>query len=546
MPEIHLLCLCQETRPLPAWSLGRVVGLPATPQAIANWLEKNSPANRFDEWWLFWDLSLGNPDIVNILSLCERTEDVYHAGLRLGLNSLPCLHDFVNPTWLLNRDPSPDIEATSWRLSLRACLVRGAVLAQLGGPDPQFATLSGASLELGHRWITHGAFMRHIPDLVVAQDTPMDIAPILSDEFGFVLRRYGRVWTIWALMRALANNYFISITIKTFRQVWRWPNTTSFSPFRRLPVPGFSYESNHPTITILIPTLDRYPYLFRLLEQLRQQTISPLEIIVVDQTTSELRQTDWPQKYLDLPLQVIWRDGPGQCSSRNAGLQQAKCDYILFLDDDDEIQPDLLVTHLDFLKHFRPDASCGIAEEFGAGELPRDFRYSRSSDVFPTNNTLLYRKALADSGLFDLAYEKGSRADGDLGMRLYLSGKQLLLNPSACVLHLHAPHGGLRQHKARTITRGSSQNSLWQRHLLAPTEGYLWWRYFTPSQVWEALYIRTFASLRGTGSRRQRLGRLIIMLIYLPVTYYQNRQRLLIGKSYLRQHPTIPQLDLTR
>ena len=80
--------------------------------------------------------------------------------------------------------------------------------------------------------------------------------------------------------------------------------------------------------------------------------------------------------------------------------------------------------------------------------LPDAFTLRRASDVFPTNNTMLRKSALRLSGLFDLAYEHGPRADGDLGMRLYLSGARMLLDPEIRVLHHHAPSGGLRTHKA--------------------------------------------------------------------------------------------------
>lgn len=91
--------------------------------------------------------------------------------------------------------------------------------------------------------------------------------------------------------------------------------------------------------------------------------------------------------------------------------------------------------------------------------------------MFPTNNSLLRLESLRRSGLFDLAYEKGERANHDLGMRLYLSGAKLLLNPAAAVVHLRAPRGGLRQHKARVVTRSSSRSSVWQRQFLGPHRG---------------------------------------------------------------------------
>jgi hypothetical protein len=213
------------------------------------------------------------------------------------------------------------------------------------------------------------------------------------------------------------------------------------------------------------------------------------------------------------------------------------------LDDDDEIPPDLIARHLAFLECYQADASCGVAEEVGAGELPVDFTFVRDSDVFPTNNSLLRREALCASGLFDLAYEKGERADKDLGMRLYLTGHFLILNPAASVVHLHAPRGGLRQHKARVITRASSRASVLQRQLLSPTEAYLWRRYFSPRQVREAVLLFSFSSLGGAGRGMRRLLRLLMMSLLLPDTLRRNRRSLKQAELLSAAYPVIPHLD---
>jgi GT2 family glycosyltransferase len=527
----------------PAWPCGRVWAAGASPAAVATAvaaLLAQEPA----PLCLFWGASCGAPDAAGAQRLAQTPGDVWHAGLRLGTAGRPALIDFVAPTWPLNRDPDPDLTATSWRLSLRACLVRTQVLQRLGGPAPQGDTLAGAALELGRRWIGYGALCTHAPAL--APDTAVAEAdPTLADAFWFVRARHGRLWAAWALWRALANGYPRRATLRAFGQAARRARPATPVPLRTAEEVGSGMAGENTAVSVLIPTLERYPTLFDLLEQLRAQSAPPLEIIVVDQTPPERRQADWPAQFPDLPLRVIWRAQAGQCSARNAGLRAARGEAILFLDDDDRIPPDLIATHLACLTAYNVDASCGVAEEAGAGPLPADFTYPRASDVFPTNNTLLRRAALADSGLFDLAYETGSRADGDLGMRLTLSGRRLMLNPAARVLHLHAPRGGLRAHQARAVTRAGSRASLRQRDLLAPTEGYLWSRYFTPRQVHEALLIRTVATLRGSGGRVQRWGRLARMLAWLPDSWRQNQARLRAGQALLAQHPTIPPLEPT-
>jgi glycosyltransferase involved in cell wall biosynthesis len=554
--RIDLIWIDSHNRPLPDWPLGQIITTTSDPEAVADAVANLNPEV---DLFLFWEATLGCPDIESVVEVVQLPGDVWHAGLSLGLGGLPRVMDYVDPVWRFNRDPEPGVAATSWRLSLQACLVRAEVIRQLGGPDPHFSSLTGASLELGHRWIRHGALMRHVAHLIPVMHELADHQPEvpLDDEIRFLRLRYGRMWTAWACWRMRRQGVDLGEIIRAYRRPF-YPGRTPAAGLHALEEdvlprsnPGLNrqnleaadlagYHDGAASVSVLIPTLDRYPYLFNLLDQLRSQTIRPLEIIVVDQTAGETHEPDWPQRFPDLPLRVIYRDQAGQCSSRNAGLAVVSGGYVLFLDDDDEIPSDLIARHLAFLHRFGVDASCGVAAEAGAGALPDDFTWIRDSDVFPTNNTMIRTTALRASGLFDLAYERGERADGDLGMRLYLAGQELVLNPTAGVLHLHAPRGGLREHDARVVTRSASRGSLGHRHLLASTEAYLWCRYFSVDQVREAVLIRTLGTLRSDQKGLRRLIRMAFMTLRLPDTRRINRSRMAEGRQLLRDYPSIP------
>lgn len=538
--HIDLIWITREFDSFPHWPHGRVYLAPPTAagvQACVRLVLDDTTEGHC----LFWDAALGLPDMERLRAAATLPGDGWHAGLRLGLGGQPRLLDVVDPVWPLNRDPRPDQTATSWRLSLRCCLVKTAVLAQLGGPDPAFDTLSGASLELGHRWIRQGAFLTHVPALLADAAPAAGPAPSLADAFRLVHGRYGRIWSAWALGRAVVTGTPARAALAAWRTARQYRPAHGRGCYRSSDA-GAGASPQLQRVSVLIPTLDRYLYLFRVLEQLRAQTVRPWEIIVVDQTEAARRDPSWPQRFADLPLRTLWRDVAGQSSARNAGLRHATGDAVLFLDDDDEIGADLVEQHLDCLNRSGMDASCGVAEEAGSGPLPHEFTIRRAADVFPTNNTLLRRTALHASGLFDLAFEHGPRADADLGMRLTLSGARLLLNPAARVMHLHAPRGGLRSHKARAVTRGGSRRTIARRHLLSTTEAYFWLRYFTPRQVAEARLIRSVASLRGEGGSAQRLLRAAVMLLRLPGTYRENGRRLDHGRALLSTFPAIPSL----
>jgi GT2 family glycosyltransferase len=180
--------------------------------------------------------------------------------------------------------------------------------------------------------------------------------------------------------------------------------------------------------------------------------------------------------------------------------------------------------------------------EVGAGALPENFTYTRLSDVFPTNNTLIRRDVLHRSGLFDLAYDQGQRADSDLGMRIYLSGALMVLHPEISVLHHHAPSGGLRAHKARKITYASSRQRILQRHLPTVSEIYLARRYFTPRQVRESLWLRTFGTFSVRGSRTRKLVKMLVAVCLLHDTCWRIYRRYRQVSRMLDHYPQIPTL----
>src|SRR6185436_15661225 len=101
----------------------------------------------------------------------------------------------------------------------------------------------------------------------------------------------------------------------------------------------------------------------------------------------------------------------------------------------------------------------------------------RVVDIFPVGN-LTRRTYFERAGLFDVAFDRGARADADVAMRGYLTGALMILEPRIRVAHWRAGRGGLRVHGARVVTRATSRAQLTHRHVPSHTELYLAMRYF--------------------------------------------------------------------
>jgi GT2 family glycosyltransferase len=484
------------------------------------------------------DARLPIPDPAVLDRLLDGPADAWHAGLRLGLAEHPRMMDHVDPIWMLNASAAPDIESTSWRVSLRALLVRTAVLGQLGGPAHCFDTLSGSGLDVGLRWTNAGALVRHAPDLAPAA-TLTDEEPTELDGIRLINRHYGQRWALWGLQRSVITRAIgPRAAAPMVRPAVRTPPPAT--PHYETPVRPVGRTDR--TVTVIVPTLDRYAFLEPLLHQLAAQTFPPHEVIVADQTSVSRRRSDLREIEPGLPVTVIALPEPGQSTARNAALRASSGELVLLLDDDLTIEGDLIANHLRRVID-GVDASCGGIDDATAGPPPVGFRHRRASDVFPAGNTMLRRSALHASGLFDLVYDQGSRADHDLGMRLYEQGALLVYDPTPLVFHHHAPSGGLRAHGARTITRAGSRRSLAVRALPSATELYLGLRYFTPHQNHESGPIRLLSLVFGEGPLRRRVARAIVQVALLPSSARRIAERRSEAREFLASRPDIPKLE---
>lgn len=490
---------------------------------------------------LLWDPDLPLPGTDLVARLLDGPCHVWHAGLLLGQGGRPDAWYRCHGRAMLSRDVDASIASSSWKLSTRAVIARNDVIDTFGGFDASFDTTSGMALDAGLRWVECGALIRHVPELMGPGSVPeRDEEPTTADGARIVRRRLGRIWAAWALARGVITRVVRPRDLPgALRTLWEPPPRAVTA--RGLPAPHAEIDPDA-RVTVLVPTVGRYPYLETLLTQLEQQTVRPHEVLVVDQNPLPERR-DLASIAPDLPLRVLHLLPPGQCTARNLGLRSSTGSHILFLDDDDEIPPDLIEHHLRVLACPGVSASCGVVDDRESGPAPTSELYRKIAQVFPTNNTMIRREVLAHAGLFDPTYDKGARADHDLGMRSYLLGNLHVHDPRPRVFHHHAPMGGLRTHGARVRTRGNSRSTIIERHLRTPTDVYLGLRYYRPEQVHEDLVLSVFTPLAGGGPLPRRALRFIVQVALLPDTWRKVRAVRSAGQLLLDERPELPTLD---
>lgn len=186
-----------------------------------------------------------------------------------------------------------------------------------------------------------------------------------------------------------------------------------------------------PRVSVIIPVYNVEKYLRRCIDSVIAQTLTDIEIILVDDGSPDGCPVICDQyAETDKRITVIHKKNGGLSSARNAGISKCRGEYVFFLDSDDWIDKDGLERLVDIaekkgvsLLRFRPYRSCwpGLPDDapcyYGDDRELRDGYYSEEdvkNEVIPrllaTSSlslgpilsacTGLYRRALlTDNGI---------------------------------------------------------------------------------------------------------------------------------------------------
>lgn len=150
-------------------------------------------------------------------------------------------------------------------------------------------------------------------------------------------------------------------------------------------------------ISIIIPVYNAGKYINRCIKSIVNQSYQELEIIVVnDGSTDNSLSICETLAMQDNRIKVISQNNGGVSKARNTGIRLAKGEYVMFIDSDDYMLPDMCKTMLDVLYSKQADCViCGIQEPEGGLWCPqRNIDYSTLADfkrdfIYQLNTELL-------------------------------------------------------------------------------------------------------------------------------------------------------------
>ena len=104
-------------------------------------------------------------------------------------------------------------------------------------------------------------------------------------------------------------------------------------------------------ISIVIPLYNKEQSITSTLQTVLKQTFQDFEIIIVDDGSPD-HSVEEVNKVVDPRIRLIQQPNAGVSSARNRGIEEAKGEYIAFLDADDEWKPEYLETQYNLTQQY--------------------------------------------------------------------------------------------------------------------------------------------------------------------------------------------------
>jgi GT2 family glycosyltransferase len=234
-----------------------------------------------------------------------------------------------------------------------------------------------------------------------------------------------------------------------------------------------------PEISVVIPTYNRLETLAHVVPTLLAQDLPPsaFELLVCDSNSTDgtaeylARVSEEHRNVRHLPGAYT-----GRAMARNAGIDAAASEVVLFNDSDILASPDLLSQHL---QHHRQHASIAVVglevqvrdlDDYAykrdhpkeRGSLHRPTRKTLPWLYFLTGNASVRRDDLLRVGKFDESFTGYGHEDLELGYRLERAGLTIVYEPRAINYHCQdVPHD---DQKEKMKLAGRSTARFYRKH----------------------------------------------------------------------------------
>jgi glycosyltransferase involved in cell wall biosynthesis len=218
-----------------------------------------------------------------------------------------------------------------------------------------------------------------------------------------------------------------------------------------------------PLVSVIVPVHNGQRYLAEAVESVRKQNYEPLEIIIIDDGSTD--DTEKIARGLGQDIHYLFQQNAGPASARNTGIVASRGEIIAFLDSDDFWPPDRLTVVVRYLEQ-HPEVGYLLGKQIMFVErgcaVPPWMKAAWLSEPQDASNVgvLTARRVIFDRvGLFNSGY--GSGEDTEWLLRANEAGVTMARLPEIVVhRRIHGRNLSLRTIQMRkknlmSITRES-------------------------------------------------------------------------------------------
>jgi glycosyltransferase involved in cell wall biosynthesis len=191
--------------------------------------------------------------------------------------------------------------------------------------------------------------------------------------------------------------------------------------------------SSGPKVAVIIPTYNRWPHVCAAIDSVLGQTYRRTECLVVDDASSDDSFRRIREKYGSSVSVISNPRNREKSFCRNLGVRSCDADFVCFLDSDDILTANSVLSRLDILLKDDSVVSYGITQRFNETEdeavkhfhsrvnldLPLLEQYLAHQGFLTTNGFMISRENMIGHGMY--AEELTNMEDVDLFLRLLCS-----------------------------------------------------------------------------------------------------------------------------
>lgn len=409
----------------------------------------------------------GNPNLEKLEILSLGYGDVWHSSFEQGYKNAFSEIIYQTPTfWYINDFDNVD-ECVSWRINPNQFAIRKKVWDFYNGFPTDYQSWEMCALDFGYNGLCYKGIIPLYSKGLFASLEKDTIKIPLVDIYGFYVKNFKSSHGFYLLHRmGIFNPKQVLAFFKAKKKFKLKTEEVLFPPRELHKIHG------NPTVSYIIPTMLRQDFTLNLLDDLKNQTYLPTQVVVVDATPADKRdETLYNSNNYTFEVIFKWQETKGSCRARNEAIALCTGDYIVFGDDDVRILPNFIENHIQLLQTYNAEACNGLDlqadhQQQGLDDLKVKLQNYDSkrwrvgvTNSFSNANSCVSKKYINLLVGNDINYDGGYGEDSDFGISLTKFGSAVLHNPFSANLHLKPLVGGYRFWGSQAKITGKKRKS---------------------------------------------------------------------------------------